>query len=133
MARFMIAAMLAVSLYPGSAIAQVGIVGGAPIPSPLGMTSPLGLGAAPPVGSAGIPLGAAELTIPGTSPSTSPSGLATSDISVCSGFGGSIPQVSFGAPITGASSATGSTTPSTTGLATTFDGGNAGTVSGTCM
>jgi hypothetical protein len=133
MGRFIIAAILAVALCPGSAMAQVGAGGGAPTPSPLGMTSPLGLGAAPPVAPTGIPLGAAELTIPGTSPGTSPSGLATSDISVCSGFGGSIPQVSFGAPITGTSSATGSTTPSTTGLATTFDGGNTGTVSGTCM
>ena len=131
MARFIIAAMLAVALCRGSAIAQVGSVGGAPAPSPLGMTSPLGIGAAPPVSPTGIPIGAIELKPPGTSPGPTPGGLSTSDIAVCSGFGGSTPQASFGAP-TGTSSTTGSTTSSTTGLAPVFDG-STGTVSGTCL
>ena len=39
MARFIIAAMLAVAMSPSSAIAQVGTIGGAPTPFPLGMTS----------------------------------------------------------------------------------------------
>src|SRR6185437_5761182 len=115
MSRFIIAAMLAVALCPVSALAQVGTIGGAPTPSPLGLTSPLGLGAA-------------ELVPLGTSPGAT-AGLATSDIAVCAGFGGSIPEASFGAPTT--SSATGSTT-SSTGLATVFDGGTTGTASGTC-
>jgi len=127
MARFIVTAILAVALSPGSALAQVSVTGGAPTPSPLGMTSPLGLGAALPVAPTGIPLGATELIPPGTSPGTSPNGLATSDIAVCSGFGGSIPQASFGAPMIGTS-----VTLSTMGLATIFDGGNTGTASGTC-
>ena len=70
MTRFIIAAMLAVALCPGLAIAQVGTVGGAPTPSALGMTSPLGIGAPPPVAPTGIPLGATEIVPPGTSPGT---------------------------------------------------------------
>ena len=104
MARLIIAAVLAVAFGPGSAIAQVGTMGGAPTPSPLGMTSPLGIGAPPPVAPTGIPLGATEIVPPGTSSGTTPSGLSTNDLAVCSGFGSSIPQASFGAPATGAAS-----------------------------
>jgi hypothetical protein len=64
MSRFITAAMLAVALGPGLAIAQVGTVGGAPTPSALGMTSPLGVGAPPPVAPTGIPLGATEIERP---------------------------------------------------------------------
>ena len=74
MARFIIAAMLAVALSPGPAVAQVGTVGGAPTPSPLGMTSPLGIGSPQPVAPTGIPLGATEIVPQGTSPGTTPSG-----------------------------------------------------------
>ena len=98
MARLIIAAVLAVAFGPGSAIAQVGTMGGAPTPSPLGMTSPLGIGAPPPVAPTGIPLGATEIVPPGTSSGTTRSGLSTNDLAVCSGFGSSIPQASFGAP-----------------------------------
>jgi hypothetical protein len=98
MTRFFITAMLAVVLCSGSAGAQISVVGGAPRPSPLGMTSPLGMGPAAAVSPTGIPLGATELVPPGTSPGATPSGLSTSDIAVCSGFGGSIPEASFGAP-----------------------------------
>src|SRR5260370_4831089 len=52
----------------GAASAQVGM--GAVTP-PLGMTSPLGIGAAAPVGVTGLPLGATELSTPGVSPMTS--------------------------------------------------------------
>src|SRR4029077_10078155 len=132
MTRFFITLIMAVSLYSGSAVGQVSVVGGAPGPSPLGMTSPLGVGPAAPVASTGIPLGATELVPSGTSPGATPTGLSTSDIAVCSGFGGSIPEAAFGAPMTGTSSTTSSTTPST-GLTTVFDGsGNTGTPSGTC-
>ena len=98
MSRFITAAMLVVALGPGSAVAQVSTIGGAPGPSPLGITSPLGLGAAAPVSPTGIPLGAAELVPQGTSPGATAAGLATTDIAVCAGFGGSIPEASFGAP-----------------------------------
>ena len=119
MARFIIAAMLAVALSPGPALAQVGTVGGAPTPSPLGMTSPLGIGAPQPVAPTGIPLGATEIVPQGTSPGTTPSGLSTNDLAVCSGFSSSVPQASFGAPATGAASTMGMTS-SPTGLATDF-------------
>src|SRR6476659_9675074 len=114
MSRFIIAAMLAVALGPASATAQVGTMGGAPTPSPLGMTSPLGIGAPQPVAPTGIPLGATEIVPQGTSPGTTPSGLSTNELAVCSGFSSSVPQASFGAPATGASS-------TMTGLATVFD------------
>src|SRR6478752_862105 len=131
LARFMTTLGLAAILCSGSAVAQVSVVGGAPGPSPLGMTSPLGIGAPPPVASTGIPLGATEIVPQGTSPGTTPSGLSTNDLAVCSGSSSSVPQASFGAPATGAASTTG-TTSSPTGLATVFDGGTTGTVSGTC-
>jgi hypothetical protein len=84
MTRFMMTLGLAAVLGAGTASAQVNMVGGAPGPSPLGLTSPLGLGAAAPVASTGIPLGATELIPPGTSPA----GLSTSDIAACSGSSG---------------------------------------------
>jgi hypothetical protein len=52
----------------GPALAQTGIVG---LPSPLGITSPLGIGPGSSVGSVGIPMGATELATPGLSPTTS--------------------------------------------------------------
>ena len=131
MARLIIAAMLVIALGPGSAIAQVSMVGGAPTPLPLGITSPLGIGAPPPVAPTGIPLGATEIVPPGTSPGTTPAGLSTNDLAVCSGFNSSVPQASFGVPATGAASTMG-TTSSPTGLAAVFDGGTTGTASGTC-
>ena len=58
---------------------------GAPTPSPLGVTSPLGIGPAPPVTSPGIPLGATELASPGLSSMT----VAPAN-SNCSGAGGAM-------------------------------------------
>ena len=58
----------------GAAFAQVGM--GAVTP-PLGMTSPLGIGTAAPVGVTGVPLGATELATPGVSPMTSSSSAST--------------------------------------------------------
>jgi hypothetical protein len=116
MARLIIAATLAVALGPGSALAQVGTGGGAPIPSPLGMTSPLAIGAPGPVAPTGIPLGATEIVPQGTSPGTTPSALSTNDLAVCSGSGSSVPQASFGAPATGAASSIGPASSSPTGF-----------------
>src|SRR4051794_15050423 len=87
MTRFAIATTAAVLLSCGSALAQ----------SPLGLTSPLGIGPGSPVGPTGIPLGATELGSLGVSPTTSgtsPLGLTAS--TPCSGIGGAVPQTSFG-------------------------------------
>ena len=59
-------ATAAVLLGCGAAFSQIGT--GAPVPSPLGITSPLGMAPGSPVPPAGIPLGNTELTSPGLSP-----------------------------------------------------------------
>jgi hypothetical protein len=65
MVRTLIAAIATVLLGCGAAFSQIGK--GATIPSPLGITSPLGTTTALPVLSAGIPLGTTELASPGLS------------------------------------------------------------------
>jgi hypothetical protein len=117
-------ALAAVLVASSPASAQIGAIG----PSPLGMTSPLGVGPAPAVPATGIPLGATELLSPGVSPTTSgtsPLGPAPGSITSCSSIGGSLPQ---------ASSGMGSSMPGTTTNASTiFDGGGTtGNASGTC-
>ena len=68
MKKHLVMAALAVSLLGGSsASAQVGGVG----TSPLGAASPLAMGPGVPVAPTGIPLGATEMTTPGTSPAPS--------------------------------------------------------------
>jgi hypothetical protein len=68
MKMHLVMAALAVSLLGGSsASAQVGGVG----TSPLGAASPLAMGPGVPVAPTGIPLGATEMTTPGTSPAPS--------------------------------------------------------------
>jgi hypothetical protein len=68
MKTHLVMAALAVSLLGGSsASAQVGGVG----TSPLGAASPLAMGPGVPVAPTGIPLGATEMTTPGTSPAPS--------------------------------------------------------------
>jgi hypothetical protein len=68
-AGWSLAMLTAVLLTSGSASAQIGGIG--PSGSPLGMTSPLGIGPAPAVPRTGIPIGATELSTPGVSPMTS--------------------------------------------------------------
>ena len=100
------------------ASAQIGGIGPSPLGSPLGMTSPLGIGPAPAVPRTGIPMGATELSSPGVSPmtsGTSPLGAAPGNITTCSSIGGSF-----------------SGTTGTSGSSTTFDGGGMGNASGTC-
>jgi hypothetical protein len=126
----------------GAAFAQVGTGGGTP---PLGMTSPLGIGAAAPVDGTGLPLGATELATPGVSPMTSGSSVSSAMTmttpSACSstmgamqtaasGMGNSTSATAGSLPgessVTGAISGTSAPTP-------LFDGtGIAGTASGTC-
>jgi hypothetical protein len=137
MTRFTIAAVAAAALLGcGSAVAQVGGMNISPGTSPLGMTSPLGIGPGSPVGPAGVPLGATELASPGVSPSMSGTGV----IAQCAGIGGSIPQTSFGMGSSSVgttsgmgSSMTGTSTAGTSGSTSTFDGGGiTGTTSGAC-
>ena len=65
MVRTLIAAIATVFLGCGAAFSQIGT--GAPVPSPLGITLPLGITTALPVPSAGIPLDTTELALPGLS------------------------------------------------------------------
>jgi hypothetical protein len=82
-------------------------------PSPLGITTPLGIGPGAPVAPAGIPLGATQLSSPGVSPA----------------LAGPVPQIAISGNSTVCSGPTSTTgTPSPTPL---FDA-SAGTVSGTC-
>jgi hypothetical protein len=125
-----------------AAIAQVGM--GAVTP-PLGVTSPLGIGAAAPVGATGLPLGATELATPGVSPMTSSSSasgaMTMTTPSVCSSTMGAMQTAAsgMGNPTSGAagslpgeSSATGAIS-GTSAPTPLFDGtGIAGTASGTC-
>ena len=94
MRRFLIAAVTCALLGGSPAIAQVGMVTGAP--GSLGVTSPLGMGPGAPVGTMGIPLGATELAAPGISPAaagTSALGSMTS-AATCSGVGASAQSMS---------------------------------------
>src|ERR1700694_2761863 len=136
MTRFMMATTAAVLLGCASAFAQVGGMSFSPGSSPLGMTSPLGIGPGSPVAPAGTPLGATELASPGLSPmmfGASPMGATTGGATTCSGIGGSMPQTSFGtggSSMTGTSSATGT---STADMSSIFDGGGmTGTATGAC-
>jgi hypothetical protein len=123
--RFVLAVLATVLLECGSAYAQA--VGTSISPGPaLGMTSPLGIGAAPPVARTGIPMGATEQTtsavspfISGTSPmpfatcgaaSAGPSaGGTTSTMGTCAASGG----ISLGgaAPMASPGTAMGSSSP----------------------
>jgi hypothetical protein len=66
MIRTLIAAIATVLLGCGAAFSQIGT--GAPVPSPLRITSPIGMTTGSPVPPAGIPLGTTELASPGLSP-----------------------------------------------------------------
>jgi len=148
MTRIGIAALTALLLGCGSAVAQT-----TPGLSPLGMTSPLGLGPGAPVPPAGVPLGATEMRSLGVSPLTSgvsPTNPTLGINSTCGGIGGSIPQASFGvessalgtssgmgsssgSSMAGTSLGTGTSAAGSSASTTVFDGGGmAGTASGTC-
>jgi hypothetical protein len=132
MTRIVMATMAAALLGCGSAIAQVGGIGVSPGPSPLGMTSPLGIGPGSAVPPTGLPLGTTEVPTLGVSPTTSGTSPLPPTTS-CGGIGGSIPQASFGAASTGMGTASGTGTSSAGTSSSTFDGGStAGTPSGTC-
>ena len=132
-----LAMLTAVVLTNGSASAQIGGIG--PSGSPLGMTSPLGIGPAPAVPRTGIPMGATELSTPGVSPmtsGTSPLGAAPGNITTCSSIGGSVPQASsgMGGSIPGISSSSAMSATGMPGSSALFDGGGTmGNASGTCM
>ena len=63
MIRALVAAIATVLLGCGAAFSQIQT--GAPVPSPLGITSALGMAPGSPVPPAGIPMGATELAPPG--------------------------------------------------------------------
>ena len=138
MTRFVMTTAAAVLLGCGSAFAQVGGTSISPEPSPLGMTSPLGMGAGSPVAPTGIPLGAMELASPGLSPAApgaSPPGPTTGSTTPCSGIGGSMPQTSdgMGTSTAGTGSGMGTSTAGISGSTSVFDGGGiAGTAPGAC-
>lgn len=129
MKSFVPVAVLAVLLPCGTARAQIAPIGSAPGPSPLGITSPLGIGPGAPVASTGIPLGATELSNLGISPTTSgvsSMGPVTSGVPFCAGFGSAIPQASLGST----QAVAGQAAP----VMATFDGGGiTGNASGTCV
>ena len=62
--RWSLAVLTFVFVASNSAYAQIGGIGPSPLGSPLGMTSPLGIGPAPAVPRTGIPMGATELSSP---------------------------------------------------------------------
>jgi hypothetical protein len=129
MTRFVMATMAAALFGCGSAFAQVGGMGISPGSSPLGMTSPLGIGPGSAVPPTGLRLGTTEVPALGVSPMPS----ATSPLTTCSGIGGSIPQASFGAASSSMGTTSGMGTSSAGTSSSTFDGGStAGTASGTC-
>src|SRR5712691_11904762 len=125
MVRLLTATMVAALLGYGSAAAQVGGTGALPGPSPLGMTSPLGIGAGSPVSSTGIPMGATELATPGISPGPI-SGTSTTFTGATCPTTGTASTMTMGTP--SSSMGTGSTmasgTTSSTGL---FTAGGVGT------
>jgi hypothetical protein len=138
MRRVLTAAMLAALFGWNPVFAQVGGMSLSPEPSPLGMTSPLGIGPGSPVAPTGIPLGATELASPGLSPAapgTSPLGPTTGSMTPCSGIGGSMPQTSdgMGSLSAGTASGMGTSTAGISGSTAVFDGGGiAGTASSGC-
>ena len=84
---------------------------GAPVPSPLGITSPLGMAPGSSVPPAGIPMGATELASPGLSPAPAATIGMTGNSTTCPAMGSSSPGIS--------------------GSGTTFDGGGPGAGTGT--
>src|SRR5262245_22531035 len=105
MTRLLIPAIVAALLSPSPVFAQTGsaAAGSPSAPSPLGATSPLGVGPGSPVPPTGLSMGATELGSRGVSPLTSGASPATPGTAAnsgnsapCLGFGGSLPQASFG-------------------------------------
>jgi hypothetical protein len=138
MTRLSMIAMTAVLLGCGSAFAQVGGTGISPGTSPLGMTSPLGIGPGSAVPPTGLRLGTTEVPTRGVSPTTSgtsPLPPTIRSLTSCGGIGGSIPQASYGAASSsmGTTSGVGTSGTGTSSSTLLFDGGGtAGTASGTC-
>lgn len=86
MTGYVPAIALATFLCCGTAMAQMAVPTGATVASPLGLTSPLGLGPGQPVGPTGIPMGATELATPGISPSPDMSSAMTGGtVPLCGG------------------------------------------------
>jgi hypothetical protein len=142
MKRLLIAAVACSLLACGPALAQVGMITGAP--AQLGVTSPLGLGPGASVGATGIPLGATELATPGVSPNaagTAALGSMTAS-TACSGIGASAQPTTSIPGTSGMATSTAPNAMTTTGAITSgtpvpvplFDStGLSGNASGTCV
>src|SRR6195256_5475987 len=88
MRRLIVTTTVSVLLGCSTAWAQVTVGTGAPVP--LGVTSPLGVGAGASVGVTGIPLGATEMATPGVSPpAAGTSALDSMTAGTCSSIGAS--------------------------------------------
>src|ERR1700730_15388500 len=133
MRRLLATTTVSVLLGSSTALAQVTVGTGAPVP--LGVTSPLGIGPGASVGTTGIPLGATEMATPGVSPTAAgTSALGSMTTGTCSSIGASAqPTTSSsgysipGTSMAGTSSATGGTSAPTA----LFDGtGTSGNTSG---
>ena len=92
MIRTLIAAIATVLLGCGAAFSQIGT--GAPVPSSLGITSPLGMAPGSPVPPAGIPLGTTELASPGLSPAPTATLGMTGNDTTCLAVGSPSPGIS---------------------------------------
>ena len=124
MIRTLIAAIAAVLLGCGAAFSQVGT--GAPVPSPLGITSPLGMAPGSPVPPTGIPMGATELASPGLS------GIPMGVTDVASPGLGPAPAGALGMTGNGTTClAMGSPSLGMSGSSTNFDGGGLAVGTGT--
>jgi hypothetical protein len=104
-AHFVTATLAASLLGCGSVWAQVAVG-----PSSLGPTSPLAIAPGVPVAPTGIPLGATEMTMPGTSPAPS----AAMGINGCSGAGGPMSQTT--APLFDGGGMAGASSSACTGM-----------------
>jgi hypothetical protein len=136
--RIVMATAAAVLLGCGSAVAQVGGMGISPGASPLGMTSPLGIGPGLAVPPTGLRLGTTEVPTLGVSPitsGTSPLPPTMGSLTTCGGIGGSIPEASYGVASSsmGTTSGMGTSSAGVSSSTLLFDGGStAGTASGAC-
>src|ERR1700730_3226005 len=88
MRRLLATTTVSVLLGCSTALAQVSVGTGAPVP--LGVTSPLGIGPGASVSATGIPLGATEMATPGVSPTAAgTSALGSMTTGTCSSIGAS--------------------------------------------
>src|ERR1700738_5106750 len=115
MRRLLVTTTVSVFLGCNTALAQVTVGTGAPVP--LGVTSPLGIGPGASVGVAGIPLGATEMATPGVSPTAAgTSALGSMTAGTCSGIGASAQPTTSSPGNSGSGSSTAGSSSATGGM-----------------